>query len=100
MRLFSTLVAVALTVTPVIATAQTAPAKPAFSSASTIGALMANPAAKEIVIKAIPEMAQAGDNPQAAGMTLKDVQQYIPTLDDKKLAALDADLAKVPAPAK
>lgn len=111
MRLIATLGIVALAVTPVVASVQApaqapapaapAPSKPAFStSETTIGALMANPAAKDVVVKHIPMMAEAGDNPQAAGMTLKDAQQYVPDLNDKALAAIDADLAKIPAPAK
>jgi para-nitrobenzyl esterase len=106
MRLFPTLAIIALAAMPVVATAQApapapapAAAAPAYSTGkSTIGALMGNPATKDIVVKAIPEMAQAVDNPQAAGMTLKDVQQYLPTVTDKLLTDMDVELAKVPAP--
>lgn len=111
MRLSLTLAAAALALTPALAAAQApapaAPAKPAAPAAgkpaysvaeSNIGALLENDASKAVVFKHIPELAQAGDQlSQAAGFTLKDLQQFIPTLTDKVLADIDAELAKVPA---
>ena len=116
MRLFSTLAIAALAATPVLAVAQApapaapaqpaqpaapaaAAAKPAYSTAgSTMGALLENADAKAIVFKYVPELAQAGDQlSQAAGLTLKDLQQYLPNITDKVLADMDVDLAKVPA---
>jgi len=70
---------------------------PKFSTASsTIGAILDNADAKAAFLKAFPEVA---DNPQldaAREMTLQDVKGYAPEMfTDEKLAALDAELAKV-----
>lgn len=70
---------------------------PKFSTAtSTIGAILDNAEAKAAFIKAFPEVA---DNPQldsARDMTLQDVKGYAPDIfSDEKLAALDAELAKI-----
>lgn len=70
---------------------------PKFSTASsTIGAILDNAEAKALFIKAFPEVA---DNPQldaARDMTLQDVKGYAPDIfSDEKLAALDAELAKI-----
>lgn len=70
---------------------------PKFSTAaSTIGAILDNADAKAAFIKAFPEVA---DNPQldaARDMTLQDVKGYAPEIfSDEKLAALDAELAKI-----
>jgi hypothetical protein len=92
------------------AVAQTAPAKPAaaapaYSTNTTqLGTLIANPATKAVLLKHIPEMINGlGDNlERASGMTLKEMQGALKTyspdaLPDAKLAAIDADLAKLPA---
>ena len=70
---------------------------PKFSTtSSTIGAILDNEEAKAAFIKAFPEVA---DNPQldaAREMTLQDVKGYAPDIfSDEKLAALDAELAKI-----
>jgi hypothetical protein len=95
---------------PAMAQAAAAPqaapaAEPAYSTSSTqLGTLMANPATKEVLLKHIPEMVNGlGDNlERASGMTLKEMQGALATyspdaLPDAKLAAIDADLAKIPA---
>ncbi len=105
MRLISTLAFVALAASPIAAMAQApapaapapaAAAKPTYTSATKLGVLLANDAAKAVVFKAVPELAQAGDQlSQAGDFTLKDLQQYIPTVTDKVLADIDAELAKI-----
>lgn len=87
------------------AMAQTAPAKPAATTAkhyttaeTKIGTLLADPAAKAIVDKHIPGFS---DNPQismVADATLAQIQAMkADTLTDAVFAAIDADLAKLPA---
>jgi hypothetical protein len=86
---------------PVAAFAQAAatPAAPAaaakFSTASTtIGDLLANEEAKAVLVKHIPQIAEAGA--MVGGQTLKQVQGMAPDrLTDKILADIDADLAKI-----
>jgi hypothetical protein len=90
------LIAALVALTPVAAMAQ-APAK--YTTAdTTIGELLADPAAKAVLEKHLPQIAQAGD--QAGGFTLKAIQQYAGDMvSDKVLADIDADLAKI-TPAK
>lgn len=69
---------------------------------STMATLLADPAAKAVLEKYIPDLLKSDHIEQMSGMTLKDVQQavgqYAPDLlSEKKLAAIDADLAKLPA---
>ena len=73
-----------------------APAK--YTSADTeLGVLLDNPAAKAIVEKHIPGMTTNDQIDMARAMTLKAVQQYSPDdVTDARLAAIDADLAKLP----
>lgn len=91
---------------PTAAVAQTAPAPapvataPAhYTTADTeIGTLLDDPAAKAIVEKNIPGMTTNDQIDMARGMTLKAVQQYSPDLvTDARLAAIDAEFAKLPA---
>lgn len=72
---------------------------PAYSSASTdIGTLIDNPDTKAVLVKHMPGFV---DNPQigmARSMTLKQIQSFAADqITDEKLAAIDADLAKIPA---
>jgi para-nitrobenzyl esterase len=80
--------------------AQAAPAAPAaaYSTETTdIGTLLSNPATKAILDKNLPGFSANPQIDMARSMTLKSVQQYSPDmLTDAKLAAIDADLAKVP----
>lgn len=83
-----------------------AAAEPAYSTTtSQLGTLLANPQTKAVLLKHIPEMVNGlGENAErASGMTLKEMQDALKTyspdaLSDAKLAAIDADLAKLPAP--
>lgn len=79
-------------------TAATPAAKPKYSTAETeIGTLLDDPAAKAIVEKHIPGMTTNEQIDMARGMTLKAVQQYAAdTVTDARLAAIDADFAKLP----
>ena len=86
------------------------PAQPAYSTTkTTIGKLMADPQAKAVLIKHIPMLAGNGqeDGPggniqdQASEMTLKELADATKAytgemFSDKVLAAIDADLAKLP----
>lgn len=80
------------------APAATPAAKPKYTTADTeIGTLLDDPAAKAIVEKHIPGMTTNEQIDMARGMTLKAVQQYAPdTVTDARLAAIDADFAKLP----
>lgn len=63
-----------------------------------IGTLLDDPAAKTIVDKHLPGFTANEQISMARGMTLKSVQQYAPDMvTDKALAAIQADLAKLPA---
>jgi hypothetical protein len=77
-----------------------AAAKAKFSSGSTMGELIANAEAKAILNKHLDGIADNPEMSQAASMSLKDLQQFIPTMDEKKLKEIDADLAKVGAAKK
>lgn len=116
MRITAVALAFGAIILPGAAFAQTAPApasapaatsapKPAtatatakYSTADTdIGTLLDDPAAKAIVEKNIPGMTTSDQIDMARGMTLKAVQQYAPdTVTDTRLAAIDAEFAKLP----
>ncbi len=72
-------------------------AEPAYSTASSdIGTLLDNPETKAILEKHIPEMVSNAQFEMARPMTLKAIQSYAgDALSDEKLAAIDADLAKI-----
>jgi para-nitrobenzyl esterase len=89
--------------TPALAqTAAPAAAAPAakvkYSTSETdLGTLLDNPAAKAIIEKHIPGMTTNDQVDMARGMTLKAIQQYASDeVTDARLAAIDADLAKLP----
>ncbi|WP_375194166.1 hypothetical protein [Sphingobium sp.] len=101
------LIAAAMTLTmagaPALAQTAAAPAanavaKAKYSTADTdLGTLLDNPAAKAIIEKNIPGMTTNDQVDMARGMTLKAIQQYAPDdVTDARLAAIDADLAKLP----
>jgi hypothetical protein len=121
MRLISLATGVALAITSSLAMAQNAPsanrpagapaAKPApaqaanapaagthyNTSATNVGTLLGDPAAKAVLAKHIPNIVNSPNIEQGSAMTLKDMQQYSPDqLSDKILADIDADLAKLP----
>ena len=103
MRFFLISIAAAVSLTPAAVLAQAAApaatAAAAYSTSSTpIGDLLDDPATKALLEKHIPGMTTNEQIDMARGMTLKDIQQYAPDqVTDKALAALDADLAKLPA---
>ena len=103
MRLLILATAALAIATPALAqTPATAPsasaAKAKYSTAETdLGTLLDNPAAKAIIEKHIPGMTSNEQVDMARGMTLKAIQQYASEeVTDGGLAAIDADLAKLP----
>ena len=76
-----------------------APAAATYTTASTtIGALLDDPAAKQVLVKHLPNLAGSPQIEMARGMTLKDTQQFAPNMvTDEVLTKIDADLAKLPA---
>jgi hypothetical protein len=66
------------------------------TSETEIGTLLDDPAAKAIVAKHIPGLVDNDQIEMARAMTLETVQQYAPDeVTDERLAAIDADLAKL-----
>ena len=85
---------------PVVA--QTAPqnassTQPTYSTSATdIGTLLDDPAARAVIDKHIPGFSSGDQIDMARGMTLKAIQQYASdTITDQVLAKIDADLAKL-----
>jgi hypothetical protein len=76
-----------------------APAAGHYSTAATsIGDLLDDPAAKAILVKYIPELANSPQIAQARGLTLKAIQAYAGgALTDETLGKIDWDLGKLPA---
>lgn len=74
-------------------------AKPTYNTTETpLGTLLDDPAAKAVLEKHIPSIIKADSIDMARGMSLKAVQSYAgDALSDETLAAIDADLAKLPA---
>ena len=70
-----------------------------YTTADTdIGTLLDDPAAKAVLQKHVPALIEGDRIDMARGLTLRAVQQYAPDrLSDQTLAAVDADLAKLPA---
>lgn len=74
-------------------------AKPAYSTNSTIGELLADPAAAAVLDKHLPGISKKPEmqTPQAAQLRFKALQQFAPQfVTDAVLAAIDADLAELP----
>lgn len=64
-----------------------------------LGTLLDDPAAKAVLQKQIPDIVNSDQIDMARGMTLKALQQYASDkLTDAKLAQIQTELAKVPAP--
>jgi para-nitrobenzyl esterase len=83
---------------PADAKPATAPAaKARYSTSETeLGVILDDPAAKAIVEKHIPGLTTNEQVDMARAMTLKDIQAYSPdAVTDEKLAAIDADFAKL-----
>ncbi len=74
-------------------------AAPAFSTEATdIGTLLDSPETKAVLEKHIPEMVSNAQFEMARPMTLRAIQAYAADiLTEEKLAAIDADLAKIAA---
>ena len=103
MRKLLIAIGAALVMAPAIASAQAAdkPAAKYTTAATEIGTLLDDPAAKAVLQKHVPELVSNEQIEMARGMTLKTVQQYAPDqMSDKKLADIDADLAKLTPKAK
>lgn len=63
-----------------------------------IGTLLADPAAKAIIAKHMPDVVANDQISAAAGMTFKQIQPFAgDAITDELLAKVDADLAKLPA---
>jgi len=81
---------------PLAGTAMAAEAHALSTSSSTIGTLLANPKAKAILVKYIPDVVNNGQITMASGMTLKAIQSYAgDALSDDVLAKIDSELAKI-----
>jgi hypothetical protein len=92
------LAAPAMAATAPTAPAATAPAaKQKYTTADTdIGTLLDDPSAKAIIEKHIPGFTTNEQVDMARGMTLKAVQAYASDeITDERLAAIDADFAKL-----
>lgn len=111
MRFASFALVAALLCAPAAAMAQAAPAAASADPATLAGAAQAakfktsetsvgdildNPAATAVVKKHLPELVANEQINMARGMTLKAIQQYSADMvTDQKLAAIDADFAKL-----
>lgn len=72
-------------------------AKPGeLSTLSSLGELLDNPAAKAVLARHAPDLVAGGQIEQARGMTLRLLQNFMPSLTPETIAAIDADLAKLP----
>jgi hypothetical protein len=102
MRLLILATAALAIATPALAQTASAPAAAAVkgklnTTDTDLGTLLDNPAAKAIVEKHIPGMTTNEQVEMARGMSLKAIQQYASEeVTDARLAAIDADLAKLP----
>lgn len=109
MKNLSILVAgVAMALTAGTALAQATPAAPAASAPaasgkhyttaeSTIGDLLADPAAKAVIDKHIPGLSDSPSISMASGMTFAQIQPMSNgAITEKMLADIDADFAKLP----
>lgn len=85
--------------TPVAAAPTAAAADTPMSSTDTpLGDMIDSPAAKAILTRHLPEILASPNIDQARGMTLRTLQNFASDqITDAKLAAIDAELAKLPA---
>ena len=66
---------------------------------SPVGELLDYPAAKAVLIKHLPALGADDQIEQARGLTLRSLQDFAPdAFTDAVLAAIDADLHKLPPP--
>jgi hypothetical protein len=73
-------------------------ATPYYSSKTTIGELLDNPATKAVLVKYIPEVVSNPQIDQGRPYPLAGITEYVPELTPELLAKIDADLAVVPKP--
>jgi len=76
----------------------TAAATPYYSSKTTIGELLDNPATKAVLVKYIPEVVSNPQIDQGRPYPLAGITDYVPELTPALLAKIDADLATIPKP--
>lgn len=76
----------------------TSSAHAVYTTADTpLGDLLDNPASKAILMKHLPDLVGNEQIEMARGLTLKALQSYAADqVTDAKLAAIDAELAKLP----
>jgi hypothetical protein len=68
------------------------------TSGTPIGVILDDPAAKAVLNKYAPQIANGAHISMARGVTLASLQQFAPdVLNDQVLAHIDAGLAKLPA---
>lgn len=70
----------------------------AYSSNSTVGELLDNPAAKAVLATIIPDVVSHPQINEARSMPLQELAQYAPQLTSEVFARIDAELAKIPKP--
>jgi len=75
-----------------------AAATPYYSSKTTIGELLDNPATKAVLVKDVPDMVANPQIDQGRPYPLNAVTAYVPELTPEMLAKIDADLAPIPKP--
>jgi para-nitrobenzyl esterase len=73
-------------------------ATPYYSSKTTIGELLDNPATKAVLVKDVPDMVANPQIDQGRPYPLNAVTAYVPELTPEMLAKIDADLAPIPKP--
>lgn len=74
-----------------------APANEPLTVNDTIGELLENPAAREVLKRQVPVIVSSPAIKQAAGQSLRSIAIYAPTLlTDAKLNAIDEELARTP----
>lgn len=79
------------------AAAPAAQAQAKLSSDSLVGDILDYAPAKAVLVKHIPAIGQDDQIEQARTMTLRSLQEFAPeAFTDAVLAAIDADLAKLP----
>lgn len=72
------------------------PAAQTYSIESTISELLANPKAKAVVEKYLPELSKSSSLSMIEGMALQDLAAFPQSgLDDAKLKAIQAELSQV-----
>ena len=76
-------------------------AKPGYTTQETdVGTLIDTPATRAIIDKILPDFAKNDQIDMARPMTFRAIQQFVPDkLTDAKLNELDAEFAKLTAPA-